>query len=241
MRALVLAAGLGMRLRPLTSTTPKPLVEVAGRPLIHYALDVLAQAGIVEVGINLHHLGDQVRDALGDGHRLGFRFTYFPEDPILDTGGAIANARSFLDGAPFVVINSDTITGVGLAEMVATHEEHDAIATMLLRADPQADRYGIIEADGLGRIRRFLGRTAPGWRGDEALRPLMFGGIHVFSPRVFSYMEPGTFSITRETYPRMLDAGERLAAYVYDGFWCVLDTPDGLAAGRRAVLERMSK
>lgn len=241
MRALVLAAGLGTRLRPLTLTTPKPLVEVAGRPLIHYALDVLATAGIVEVGINLHHLGDQVRTALGDGDALGFRFTYFPEDPILDTGGAIANARSFLDGAPFVVLNSDTITSVDLGEMLATHERHDAIATMLLRPDPEAERYGVIEADRGGRIRRFLGRSAPDLCSDEPLRALMFGGIHVFSPRVFSYMEPGTFSITRETYPRMLAAGERLAAYVYDGFWCVLDTPDGLAAGRDALLARMSK
>lgn len=243
MRAMVLAAGLGTRLRPLTLTTPKPLVEVAGRPMIAWALDLVRSAGIVDVAINLHHLGDRIRAALGDGSALGLNIRYFPEDPILDTGGGIAAARGFLDGDAFVVLNSDTITDVDLPAMIAFHRERGATATMMLRPDPEAARYGVIEIDAAARVRRFLGRPAAGFRADEegGLRALMFGGVHVLEPRVFAYMGTGAFSITRETYPRLLAAAEPVAAWVHEGFWQVLDTPGGLAAGRDAVRRHMSR
>jgi len=244
MRALVLAAGLGTRLRPLTLTTPKPLVDVAGRPLIHYAFDLILRAGIREIAVNLHHLGSQIREALGDGSGLGARIRYFEEEPILDTGGAIAACRDFFAEEPFVVVNSDTITDLDLGAMIAHHSETRATATMFLRSDPEASRYGVIEIDATKRIRRFLGQPAPNLRdSDDAQRltTLMFGGIHVFDPRVFAYMQPGVFSITRETYPRMLAANEPLYAYVHEGFWHVLDTPEGLESGRAAVTEQMSK
>lgn len=241
MRAFVLAAGLGSRLRPLTLTTPKPLIEVAGKPMIHYALDLVRRAGIVDIGINLFHLGEQIREALGDGSAIGLRLRYFAEDPLLDTGGAIANARDFLAGGTFVVLNSDTITDVDLTTMIERHESSGATATLLLRPDPEAASYGVIEADTHGRIRRFLGRPAPDLREDEGLTPLMFGGVHVFSPRLFQFLDTGVFSITRATYPRMLEAGEPLAAHIHRGFWRVLDTPEGLETGRAAVSMLMSK
>src|SRR5262249_8423600 len=106
MRAMILAAGKGTRLRPLTDTVPKPLLEVAGRPMIALPLDLLRAAGIRDVVINLHHLGGQLRAALGDGSAYGVRITYSEEDPILDTGGAIAAARDFLIGDTFVVLNA---------------------------------------------------------------------------------------------------------------------------------------
>lgn len=243
MKAMVLAAGLGTRLRPLTETTPKPLVDVCGRPMIAYALDLVRSVGIVDVAINLHHLGDHIRAALGDGSDYGLRLHYFDEDPILDTGGGIANARALLGGERFVVLNSDTITDIDLAAMLDLHESRRATATMLLRPDPEAERYGVIEVDAQQRVRRFLGRPAPGLDADEASRltSLMFGGVHIFEPRVFDYMETGVFSITRETYPRMLAAGEPIVGYIHHGFWRVLDTPEGLAAGRDAVRRHLSK
>jgi NDP-sugar pyrophosphorylase family protein len=243
MRAMVLAAGLGTRLQPLTLTTPKPLVEVAGRPMIDYALDLVRSVGIVDVAINLHHLGGQIRTALGDGSAHGLNIRYFPEDPILDTGGGIAAARGFLDGDSFMVLNSDTITDVDLGAMIDFHRARGATATMMLRPDPEAARYGVIEIDAAGRIRRFLGKPAADLDEAEAagLRGLMFGGVHIFEPRLFAYMGTGVFSITRETYPRMLAAGEPLCGFVHDGFWRVLDTHAGLAEGRAAVQQHLSK
>jgi len=234
---MILAAGLGTRLRPLTDTCPKPLIDVGGRPMIAFALDLVRAAGISEVAINLHHLGDQLRKALGHGENYGVRFTFFEEDPILETGGGISNARNFLDGDEFVVLNADTMTDLDLSDTIAFHRRHAALATMFLRPDPEAQRYGTIEIDGEHRIRRFLGQPA---EAGEPLRQLMFGGVHVFSPRVFDYLPSGAYSITKTTYPRMLQAEEPLYGYVFDGYWQLLDTPAGLEAGREHVARRRS-
>lgn len=233
---MILAAGLGTRLRPLTDTIPKPLIEVAGRPMIAYPLGLLRDAGITEVAINLHHLGAQIRDALGDGGAYGVRITYFNEDPILDTGGAIAAAREVLSAGPFVVLNADTITAIRLQEVIEFHRHRGATATLVLRADPEVQRYGALEIDAEARIRRILG--APKQLPSdvrEPLQALMFAGIHVIEPRIFDYLPSGVYSITRATYPAMLAAGEPLYGFVHDGFWRVLDTPAGLEEGRRAV------
>lgn len=232
MRAMVLAAGLGTRLRPLTDTLPKPLVDVLGHPLIAYPLGLLRRAGIVDVAVNLHHLGDQVRAALGDGREFGLRLTYFPEDPILDSGGAIGNARAFLDGGPFLVLNADTVADIDLREVIAFHEARRAAVTLVVRPDRQAAEYGVVEVARNRRIARIRGipRQLPGGV-DEPLEGMMFAGIQVLEPSVFRYMGTGIYSTTRKVYPEMLAAGEPIYGYVYDGFWRVLDTHEGLAEG----------
>lgn len=226
---MILAAGLGSRLRPLTDKTPKALIPVAGKPLIAYPLALLREAGIREVMINLHHRGDQIRDALGNGSECGVSIAYSEEDPILDTGGAIKNAERFLQGDTFVVLNADTVIDLRLTDLIDFHRRKRALATMVLRPDPDAVRYGTIEIDAARRIRRFLGKPAEVL---EPLTPLMFAGVHVFEPQVFELMEPGKFGITRVTYPKMLANGELLFGYVFHGYWRVLDTHAGLAEGR---------
>jgi NDP-sugar pyrophosphorylase family protein len=228
---MILAAGFGSRLRPLTDRIPKPLIDVGGHPLIAYSLALLRAAGIGEVVINLHHLGDQIRAALGD-QAYGVRIIYSPEDPILDTGGAIRRAERWLAGDRFVLLNSDMLIDLDLPPLFAWHAAHGGLATMVLRRDAEASRYGIIEIDAAHRIRRFLGTPAAV---PQPLTPYMFTGVHVFEPRVFDYLEHGSFSSTRQTYPRMLAAGEPLFGYVFDGYWRVLDTHDGLADGRRDI------
>lgn len=229
---MILAAGLGTRLHPLTETCPKPLIDVGGQPMIAFPLRLVRDAGITEVAINLHHLGDHLRQALGQGENYGVHITYFEEKTILDTGGGIAAARPFLGGDEFVVLNADTMTDLPLSDMIAFHRRRGALATMFLRNDPEAARYGLIEIDATRRIRRILGQPA---HVPDPLQALMFGGVHVFSPRVFDYMPPGIYSITKETYPRLLAENEPLFGYVFDGFWQLLDTPAGLAAGRALV------
>jgi len=232
MKAMILAAGLGTRLRPLTDTVPKPLVEVAGAPLIAYPLALIREAGIREVIINLHHLGDHIRSALGDGSRYGVAITYSEEDPILDTGGAIQKAEPFLRDDTFVVLNSDSVIDLDLARVIAWHRDKRALATMVLRSDPEAERYGVIETDRSHRIRRFLGNPE---KVAEPLEGRMFAGVHVFEPSVFAYMRPGRFGINAETYPAMLAAGEALFGFPYSGYWAVLDTHEGLESGRREL------
>lgn len=229
MKAMILAAGFGSRLRPLTDRMPKPLVRVGGHPMIAYPLAILREAGIREVLINLHHLGAQIRDALGDGSTYGLSITYSEEDPILDTGGAIKKAEPFLREDTFAVLNSDTVLDLRLADVVAEHRRLGALATMVLRPDRDAARFGVIEIDATRRIRRFLGRPAAV---EGTLTPLMFAGVHVFEPAVFSYMEHGRFGINASTYPRMMAAGCPLYGFPFSGYWRVLDTHAGLAEGR---------
>ena len=227
-RAMVLAAGLGTRLRPLTDTTPKPLLPVAGRPFLEHILAFLRAGGVEEVVLNLHHLGHCIERHLGDGTRFGLRVRYSWEDPILDTGGGIKHAERLLGGEPFVVVNGDSLLELQLAEVVARHRAGGAIATMVVRADPEAARYGLVELDADDRVRRVAGQPpdAPG-----PLRPFMFPGVHVFESAIFDWMDAGTaFGVTRVTYPRLLIAGAPVQGCVTTARWVNIDTPAALAA-----------
>jgi NDP-sugar pyrophosphorylase family protein len=233
MKAMVLAAGLGTRLRPLTDDRPKALVEVGGRPLIAYNLGLLRHFGVTDVVVNLHHHGDAVRKALGDGSAFGLRIAYSPEDPLLDSGGAIKHAQALLDGDEFLVLNSDTIIDLPLDRLVARHREVGSAVTLVLRRDPEQARYGEIEIDANDRIRRFLGVPTVV---DESLTPYMFAGVHVMTPEVFRYMPAGgAFSSVYDTYPKMLAAGAGLYGFPFDGFWRVIDTPADRERAAREV------
>jgi NDP-sugar pyrophosphorylase family protein len=230
---MVLAAGLGTRLRPLTDAVPKALLDVGGRPMIEYALRMLAAVGVEEVVVNLHHLGEMIRSALGSGQRYRLRIRYSPEDPILDTGGAIARARPLLGDETFFVVNCDALVDPDLSGLAAFHQSRGALATLLVRKDPRADRYGAIDIDPRGRIRRFLGR--PGWV-EEPLERRMFCGVHVISPEIFERMAGGeAFSITRDTYASLIESGAPLYGFPYDGYWRDLGTAVELDAARKDV------
>lgn len=234
MRAMILAAGFGTRLRPLTNTVPKALVPVAGRLLIEYGLLFLKAYGIEEVIINLHHLGEKIRATLGDGSGYGLRITYSPEDPLLESGGGIKNAQPFLDGETFVVLNCDTIIDLDLTALLTAHRKTKAAATLVLRPDSQAVRYGILETDTNNRIRRFLGQPTVV---NEPLSQYMFTGCQMLEPRVFAFMpEVKPFSTTRATYPTMLDAGEPLYGFIHAGTWMTVDDAEGMARATQAIV-----
>ncbi len=231
---MILAAGLGTRLRPLTDSVPKPLVRVAGRPVIEYALGLLRSAGIRDVVINVHHLRELVQRHLGDGTAWGMRIRYSVEEEILDTGGGNQKAAALLGDEPIVVLNGDTIMDAPLAAVIARHRTAGAMATMLLRADPVAERYGIIRIDADGRVRSFLG--TPAAPADAPWASYMFAGLHVLDSRVFTLMPEGRpFGITRETYPLMLQRNEVVLGVPFDGAWFTVDTPANLAAADAAV------
>lgn len=228
MRAMILAAGLGTRLRPLTDSLPKPLVEVAGKPLIDYALETVARAGITEVVVNLHYLGHLLREYLGDGSRFGLNIAFSEEDPIQDSGGGIRDARHLLGDETFVTLNSDTIVQIDLKAMLAYHREKAALATLALRKDPDQSAFGIIATQTDGRIGAFLEHRRPGLQ--EPLEPYMYTGVQILEPGVFAYLdEAGPLSITRRTYPRMLAADEALFGWPFSGRWVTVGTPEELA------------
>lgn len=230
MKAMLFAAGLGTRLRPLTDTLPKCLVPVAGRPMIDYPLMLLCHYGIREIVVNIHHHAERVEEHLGDGSRFGVDVAYSREPVLLDTGGGLLGAKRFLDQDTFVIVNSDVLIDLRLDHVLRFHREHEATATLVLRKDPLADEYGAIWTDVEGRIRRLLHHETPGVA-SGSLEQYMFTGVHVVEPRIFQYMEgPEPFSITRTTYPRMLAGAERLCGFPFDGDWQDLGTPERLAA-----------
>ena len=151
---MILAAGLGTRLRPLTNTIPKPLLPIAGTPLIVWNLLLLKQYGFHDVVINLHHLGPMIEQAVGNGSRYGLRVIYSREPTILGTGGGLKQAEPYFSGESVLVLNGDTLVDLDLGALCAFHQERDAMATLVLRKDPEAARWGLVEMDSDNRIVR---------------------------------------------------------------------------------------
>ncbi len=233
-RGMILAAGLGTRLRPLTDTTPKPLVEVGGRPLIEYGLHLFARSGVRRVVVNLHHMSDKIREYLGNGSRFGLAIDYSVEEVLQDTGGGIRDARKLLGQGTFITLNSDTIIDIDIAEVLAEHRQRRASATLVLREDSRKADFGIIETAHDGRVCTFLGLRAPA--AGQATEALMYTGLQILEPRVFDFMpERGPFSVTRFTYPRMLEAGEAVYGHKFTGQWLTVGTPKELAEADRKL------
>jgi NDP-sugar pyrophosphorylase family protein len=236
MKALVLSAGYGERLRPLTNITPKPLIEVGGRALIHYALLMLRRAGITEVAINLHHLAGAIKEALGDGHALGLQITYSYEQALAGTGGPLAILRDYFGGERFVMLNCDTIIGLDLTEVIGFHQARHALATFVLRSGGDPDAYSRIECSADSRIRRMrlLTGRARGVFEDypptfdrqvaASLTPYMYCGVMVAEPEVLAAVtRPPPFSLMGDLFAPMLTRGAALFGYVHDGFFRTVD------------------
>ncbi len=222
MKGFVLAAGFGQRLRPITEVVPKPLLPIGNLPLIGYAIKLLAHHGITDLIVNTHHLGQKLKEGLGDGSAYGVSITYSDEEEILGTGGGLKKMHEELQEGTFVVVNSDTIVGVDLAAALRAHQESGALATMVLRDDPHAAEYGQIEIDEGGRIRRLLGHgPAAG-----TFRSLMFTGVHVMEPRFLEYLPQGVNTcVNRYGYTKALQNDEVLQGFVTDGYFADAGTP----------------
>lgn len=226
MKAMILAAGLGTRLRPLTDVTPKPLLPVAGTPMIVWNLLLLKRHGIRDVVINLHHLGDMIRQALGDGSALGMRLIYSYEPVILGTGGGIKQAEPHFQGEPVLVLNGDTLFDLDLGAVMAFHRERAAAATLVLRQDPDAARWGLVEVTDRAEIVRITGR---GRSAPTVTAARMFAGIHILHPRLLRYLPADTECSIIDAYVKGIQDGERILGFDFDGFWSDVGTPERYA------------
>lgn len=235
---MVLAAGLGTRLRPLTDELPKPAVPVGNVPLVRFTLDVIARAGGSLAVVNAHHLPDGLESALAERCPPGLSVRVSRETELLGTGGGIRRAASMLlddDPELVVVLNSDILFAPDIAGAIATHRRLGAIATMVLRSDPEARRFGAIEIDEAGRVRRMLGRPEAV---DGPLGVHMFTGVHVLSRRAFEDL-PLDGCIIRHAYRKWVDGGAVVAGHVDATPWrdlgtlrAYLEANADMAAGR---------
>jgi NDP-sugar pyrophosphorylase family protein len=222
MRAIVLSAGYGTRLWPLTEDRTKPAIPILGKPLVGYVAEYLASYGFDEIVVNLHHRPESVRKALGDGSRFGVKLHYVLEEPeILGTSGALDNTREFFDRDTFLAINGKIITDIDLKAALDTHRRTSAIATLVLLPNTRRERFSVVETSE-GRVTGFGGM--PDEKADGPT-PLMFTGIQILEPRIFDYIPRGVFShSTTDVYPRAIANGEIVAAHVASGRWRELST-----------------
>ncbi len=238
MKAMVFAAGLGTRLRPLTDSRPKALVEVGGRTMLAIVLERLRCFGIREVIVNAHHFAGQIAAYLS-AHNFGMRIEISIERDLLDTGGGLKNAAWFFldgDGAgqPFLVHNVDVVSAIDLGSLARCHADSGALATLAVQ-DRQTSRYLLFDEENL-----LCGRRAALDGADELvrpvrnLRPLGFCGIHLISPRIFAAMpEQGAFSII-DAYLHLAAAGHKIAAFPAGGaYWRDLGRPENVAQAAR--------
>lgn len=238
---LLLAAGYGKRLRPLTETIPKPLIEAGGSTLIEHNMRLLARSGFKRVIINLHYLGDLIREFIGDGSRWNLEVEYSVEPVLLDTGGAIKNIEHRMATAHLLTINSDTVFAddFSLGPLLAEHlqSEESPVATMLLREDPEAEAYGSLGVDAGGRVVDFLGQH---YGPTPAAQTLMFAGVQVLSKRLIEALPPAgsIFSITRDVLPGVLARGDLVKSVRYDGYWSDVGTPGRLEEVRKRLERR---
>lgn len=242
MRAMVLAAGLGTRLRPLTDDRPKALVEVGGRTMLEITLARLREFGIRDVIVNAHHFADKLLEYLRANDNFGMNIEVSREDVLLDTGGGLKKAAHFFAGSeePFLLHNVDAISNIDFARMVKTHREHIALATLAVQERPSS-RQLLFDKQLM-----LCGRRTKGVENDEILRPsdslapLAFSGIHVISPEIFRRMlEDGIFSIIT-TYLRLAGEGTAIMAFRADEYyWRDLGKPESIRQAEEDLRRRL--
>ena len=234
-KAMVLAAGLGLRLRPITDTLPKPLVEVGGTTLLGHGLDQLAAAGVATAVVNTHYLGRQIEDHLQS--RTDPAIVISSEaDELLETGGGVAKALDNFGDDPFYVLNADILCLDGptpsLARLAAAWNDDEMDGLLLLHSTVEAYGYrgdGDFEVDPLGKLER---------RAERGISPYLFTGIQMLHPRLFKAAPGGAFSINL-LYDQAMES-DRLYGIVHDGEWFHIGTPEGLAEANTYISQRFA-
>jgi mannose-1-phosphate guanylyltransferase len=228
MKAFLLAAGRGLRFRPVTERMPKALLPFLNVPLARAHLAGLFQQGVREAGVNLHHLGSEVERCLGDRRADLPDLTFFHEEPILGTAGALRNAAGWLGREDFLLVNCDAAIQVDITVLAAAHRAVGADATLLVVENREPHRYTPLQAEG-NLITRF---------GGEDPRPLLYTGVAVMSGRLLSRIPPGETSLVADLWQPMLEHGERIGFLRHGGPFCDLGRPGDFL---RASLEALAR
>lgn len=228
---MILAAGFGTRLFPLTIDRTKPAIPFLGKPLVGYVAEYVAKFGFKDVVVNLHHQPESVKSALGNGEDYGVTIHYTEENPkILGTAGALDNARHLLEDDTFLIVNGKIITDIDISEAIETHKRSGAIATMVLKPNIKREKFTEVYQKngfltGFGDLAHPFTESEIRDTTSGLYAPLMFTGIHILEPRVFEYIPRGVYSdIVPYFYNPALKNGEKIAVHVTDANWFELST-----------------
>ncbi len=244
MKAMVLAAGLGTRLRPITYEMPKPLVPVANRPVMEHILLLLARHGFTETIANLHWFPELIEGRFGDGSAFGVDLSYSREEQLLGTSGGVLNAAGFL-GDSFLVISGDALTDIDLGAMRAFHESHDGIATLATKRVDDTSQFGVAITGADGRIQGFQEKPDPA----EALSDLANCGIYMFRSEVFDFFpSPGTSAAAgpdgpagfadwaMDVFPALLEGDVPFYSHEIEAYWNDIGNLEELRGGNLDAL-----
>lgn len=218
MKAMVLAAGLGTRLKPITFEIPKPMVPVIDRPCMAHLLGLLNRHGFTDAVANLHYFPDAIRGYFGDGSAFGVDLEYNFEPELLGTAGGVRAVRDTLtiDAEPFLIISGDALTDVDLTRLVERHRSHGGVATLTVKRVPDTREYGVVLHDAQGRITGFQEKPEP----EDALSDLGNCGIYVFSPEIFDYFPERPFADwAADVFPALLESDTPFFIHEIDEYW----------------------
>ena len=232
-KAMVLAAGKGTRLAPLTDVLPKPMAPVAGKPMIGHIFELLEEAGVEEVHVNVYHLAETILDHYGwETWMNGMTVNFTREDELMGTAGGVRRVSERFDET-FIVIMGDALTDVDLRKVVAFHKERGALATLALMRVTDTSQYGVVELGPDGDILAFQEKPDP----SEAISTLANTGIYVLEPEALRYIPEGAFfDFAKDVFPRLLEAGEKFVGYEDDFYWSDIGTLGAYRAAQRDVL-----
>jgi len=231
---MILAAGFGTRLKPLTNDLPKPLFPVLNRPILEHALNFLSSQGIQEIAINLHHQPEKIIDYFGDGKDFGVNLHFSREEKILGTAGGIKKLESFLKDETFVVINSDVLADVDLKDVLKSHKEKNSKLTLVVRQDADAEKYDSIQRVDEGRIVHFLGHSI---KNSEPTAQVMFTGIQIMEPDIFSRIPENEFcGTTEDVFPGMIQDDLPVYGFLHKGYWIDMGTRETYIQAQKDAL-----
>ena len=216
MKAMLLAAGLGTRLRPLTYELPKPMVPVLGRPVMEHIMRLLARHGFDDVVANLHYFPDLIRNRFGDGSEYGVRLVYSYEPELLGTAGGVRNVREHFGDETFLIISGDALTDIDLGALWAAHKAKGGIATLALKRVDDTSQFGVVIVGDDGRIQGFQEKPDPA----EALSNLGNCGIYVFEPEIFDYFPEQEFvDWAMDVFPTLLAQDVSFYGHEFPDYW----------------------
>ncbi|MCE5315547.1 MAG: NDP-sugar synthase [Armatimonadota bacterium] len=216
MKAMILAAGVGSRLDPLTRNVPKPMVPIVNKPVMEHIVELLARNGFKEIMVNLHYLGDQIKDYFGTGKNWGVKIHYSPEDQLWGDAGSVKRCESFFDEETFVVVGGDDLADIDIKRLVRFHEEKNALATIALSLVDDPSEYGIALLNDRGRITRFLEKP----KGEVIFSNSANTGVYIFNKHVLELIPKGTpYGFGNNLFPVLLQQKTRVYGYLTRSYW----------------------
>lgn len=222
MKAMIMAAGVGSRLMPLTMQIPKPMVPMGNRPLMENIVEVLHQHDFTNIIANLHYQADVISDYFLDGRHHGVNMTYSMETELLGTAGGVKNCEWFLDDT-FVIVSGDALTDIDLTKLLKAHKENGALATIALKEVEEVEHFGVVITDEVGRINRFQEKPKP----EIALSNLANTGIYIFEPEIFKYIPARQFyDFGKQVFPHLVKIKAPFYGVKVEDYWCDIGNLD---------------